>query len=107
MIVKVRMTLRRFEQRWLRPLFRRLKKARPLRQPPATETDASQELLVAVLRLQIRQGRVQPNAWEAAMANFRDIDNRKQVLSLDDMNSLMESLLASDSHRSATLEKAA
>lgn len=107
MIVKIRMTLRRFEQRCLRPLFRRLKKARQLRQSPAAETDANEELLVAVLRLQIRQRRVHPNAWEAGMANFRGICNRTQVQSLEDMNSLVESLLASDAHHAAALEKAA
>lgn len=96
MVAKVRAELRRFERRWLRPLFERVKKPRYLRAGPPPEADPFEELLVALLRSQIRHNRMQAGFRTAGLESLRDIWRKRDVESQAELEQLVNGLLAID-----------
>ena len=96
MVAKVRAELRRFERRWLRPLFERVKKPRYLRAGLPPEADPLEELLVALLRSQIRHNRMQAGFWTAGLESLRDVWRKKDAGSQADLEQLVNGLLAID-----------
>ena len=86
--------MRRFEQRRLRPILRRLKQRQSQLFARTVTNDSMEQLLAAFLRSEIRRAESKPNVWANLSAALHSRLSRHQADGPHELEHLVRTMLA-------------